>query len=130
MLLTFQAYLQGPRNYGKDSNTPTVFQINIHDPFSAADLGNSGIDVEAGYVTTFLITPSQIVTSDDFKDLPFYRRKCLFHDETDKPRDKLILFKYPLNYLHFLCNWFTIISYNNLLFTENTLKAIVYLNVN
>ena len=130
MLLISQAYLQGPRDYGKDSNTPAVFQINIHDPFSAADLGNSGIDVETGYVTTFLITPSPIVTSEDFKDLPFYRRKCLFHDETDKPRDKLILFKYPLNYLHFLCNWFTIISYNNLLFTENTLKAIVYLNVN
>ena len=82
-----------------------VFKINIHDPFSAADLGNSGIDVEAGYVTTFLITPSQIATSEDFKDLPFYRRKCLFHDETDKPRDKLILFKYPLNYLYFLCIW-------------------------
>ena len=90
MLLTFQAYLQGPRNYEKDSNVPTVFQINIHDAFSAADLGNSGIDVEAGYETTFLITPSEIVTSDDFKDLPFYRRKCLFHDEADK----LILFKY------------------------------------
>ena len=110
---TFQVYLQGPRDYGKDSNTPAVFKINIHDPFSAADLGNSGIDVEAGYVTTFLITPSQIVTSDDVKDLPFYRRKCLFHDETDK----LILFKYLTIYI-FCVIGYTIISCNNLLFLQ------------
>ena len=50
----------------------------------------SGIDVKVGYETTFLITPSQIVATDEVKDLAPYRRKCLFPDETGK----LILFKY------------------------------------
>ena len=90
MLHILQVYLQGPRNYGKDSNKPTDFQINIHDPFSAADLITSGIDIKAGYETTFLITPSQIVATDEVKDLAPYRRKCTFSDETSK----LVLFKY------------------------------------
>ena len=67
-----------------------MFQINIHDPFSAADLRKSGIDVKAGYETTFLIKPSQIVATDGVKDLAAIRRNCLFDDESDK----LILFKY------------------------------------
>ena len=82
-------YLQGPRNYGRHSTKPTVFQLNIHNPFSSADLRSSGIDVKAGYETTFLITPSQIVATDEVKDLAPHKRNCTFHDETSK----LILFK-------------------------------------
>ena len=61
----------------------------MHDPFSAADLRTSGIHVKAGYETTFLITPSQIVATDEVKGLAPHRRKCTFDDETSK----LILFK-------------------------------------
>ena len=82
--------MQGPRNYDKDSTEPTNFQLNIHNPFSTADLRSSGIDIKAGYETTFLITPSQIVDTNEVKDLAPHRRNCLFVDETDK----LILFKY------------------------------------
>ena len=50
----------------------------------------SGIHVKAGYKTTFLITPSQIVATDEVRDLAPHRRNCTFVDETDK----LVLFKY------------------------------------
>ena len=83
-------YLQGPRHYGRHSTKPTVFQLNIHNPFSSADLRSSGIDVKAGYETTFLITSSQIDATNEVKDLAPDRRNCLFVDENEK----LILFKY------------------------------------
>jgi len=82
----FQIFLQGPRN---NINKFKDFQINIHDPFSVADFTTSVINVKVGYETTFLITPSKIVATDDVKDLAFYRRNCKFDDETDK----LVLFK-------------------------------------
>ena len=82
-------FLQGPRNYDKDSSKPTVFKIKIHDPFSIADIRTS-VNVKAGYETTFVITPSQIVASQDVKYMAPDRRNCLFNDETGK----LLLFKY------------------------------------
>ena len=82
--------MQGPRNLEEGSGKAKKFKINIHDPFSAADLRTAGINVIPGYETTFLITPSKIVTSEDVRDLPFYKRKCLFQDEADN----LVLFKY------------------------------------
>ena len=82
--------MQGPRKYDKDSNKPTDFQISFHDPFSAADLRASGLDIKAGYETTFFINPSQIVTTDGVRDLAPHRRNCTYADETSK----LILFKY------------------------------------
>ena len=96
MAFDLQVYLQGSKNYDRDD-----FQINIHDPFSAADLITSGIDVKAGFETTFLITPSQIVAIDGVKDLAPHRRNCLFVEETDS----LVLFKYVLtHYNSFLWN--------------------------
>ena len=68
---------------------PTDFQINIHDPFSAADLITSEIHVKAGYETTFLITPSEIVATEGVRDLAPHRRNCTFYDE----KSKLFLFK-------------------------------------
>ena len=43
------------------------FKVAIHDPMSIADLRGSGVEVQAGHVSTFLIKPLQIVTSKDAK---------------------------------------------------------------
>ena len=84
--------MQGHRAYKKkDSKKHTFFQIKIHDPFSVADMSTS-VNVKAGYETTFVITPLQIVASNDVKDMASERRNCLFGDETGK----LHLFKYYL----------------------------------
>ena len=88
--------MQGPRNFEEGSGKAKKIKISIHDPFSAADLRTAGINVIPGYETTFLITPSQIVTSEEVKDLPFYRRNCLFQDEADN----LVLFKYLFYYIY------------------------------
>ena len=45
--------------------------------------------MEPGYVWTFLITPSQIVTSPNAKAIPKERRNCLFQHEATQ----LTLFK-------------------------------------
>ena len=83
---------------GFKSNYP--IRIGIHDPMSVADLLGKGASVEAGYITTFLIKPSQIVTSPSAKDLPLDKRKCLFkHDNK-----KLELFEgYTQANCHFEC---------------------------
>ena len=60
------------------------FKIAIHDPMSIADLRRSGVEVEPGYISTFLITPSQIVTSWSAKDLPEKDRQCRFNFESRK----------------------------------------------
>ena len=72
---------------------------------SAADLRGSGINVMAGYETTFLISPSQIAATDEVKSLPFYKRNCLFPDEAKLK--KLVIFKYyPKNKLDYSrCNF-------------------------
>ena len=81
--------MQGPRNYQKSSDKPTSFEINIHDPFSAADLRTSGLEIKAGYETTFSITPSEIVATEGVRELAPHRRNCTFYDE----KNKLSLFK-------------------------------------
>ena len=57
------------------------FEISIHDPMSVADIYGKGIKVEPGTVTTFTITPSQIITSPNAKSLSVDKRQCLFRDE-------------------------------------------------
>ena len=71
--------------------------IKIHDPSSVADIRTS-VNVKAGYETTFVITPSQIVASKDVKDMAPDRRNCLFNDETGKLR----LFKYLLRITYYV----------------------------
>ena len=58
------------------------FKITIHDPMSIGDLRRSGVELEPGYIFTFLITPSQIVTSRSAKDLPQKDRQCQFGFES------------------------------------------------
>ena len=48
---------------------------------SIADLRSTGVDIEAGYISTFLITPSQKVTSPEVKSLPMNKRNCSFPSE-------------------------------------------------
>ena len=86
----FKVYLQGNRifefkqvseqkNGGFKAIPP--FRISIHDPMSIADLRSTGVDIEAGYISTFLITPSQKVTSPEVKSLPMNKRNCSFPSE-------------------------------------------------
>jgi hypothetical protein len=80
------AVLQGIRifepNPAKEDIKPyNTFKVSIHDPLSIADLRSSGVDVEVGYVSTFLISPSQIVTSPNAQGISEERRQCRFQHE-------------------------------------------------
>ena len=88
-------YLEGNRIFDFDSGlfkgykATLPFEISIHDPMTVADLQGNAVEVEAGYITTFLITPFQIVTSANARGLTVNDRKCMFkHDKED-----LTLFK-------------------------------------
>ena len=58
------------------------FRIGIHDPMSVADLHGKGATVNPGYVSTFIIKPSQIITSQSAKNLPLEKRECLFKNDS------------------------------------------------
>ncbi len=60
-----------------------AFRIVLHDPRKPADLRTSGINVQPGYRTQISVTPSQLETSDDVKQLPIGRRNCKFNDESE-----------------------------------------------
>ena len=51
----------------REDATFEPFKVAIHDHMSIADLRGSGVEVQAGHVSTFLIKPLQIVTSKDAK---------------------------------------------------------------
>ena len=92
-------YLEGNQiNDGIGYKPPLPFRISVHDPMSAADITGYSVEVKAGYISTFLITPSQIVTSGDTKHIPIEKRLCRFKDENDK----MILFK---DYTKANCNF-------------------------
>jgi len=59
------------------------FRIALHDPMMPPDLRSMGVDVKPGYLSTFLITPSDIMTSDSLKGIAPDRRKCRHKEETD-----------------------------------------------
>ena len=42
----------------------SLLQVSIHDPLTPADLRSEGVEVEAGYVSTILITPKQEIMHD------------------------------------------------------------------
>ena len=46
-----------------------------------ADMIGTGFDVNTGYISTFLITPSQIVTSEHTKHFSREKRQCQFRHE-------------------------------------------------
>ena len=55
---------------------------------SMGDVTGTSVDIKVGYISTFLIKPSQIVTSETTKEMEKEKRKCRFHDENN-----LMLFK-------------------------------------
>ena len=57
---------------------------------SIADLRDSGVDIVAGYISTFLITPVQKVTSPEVQSLSINKRNCSFPTE-GKPTENLII---------------------------------------
>lgn len=76
------SYDEHKKHMVKKSKIP--FRVSIHDPMSVADLHGKGATVKPGYATTFLITPLQIVTSRNAKNLPFKKRECLFKQDSHK----------------------------------------------
>ena len=66
---------------GYKKNLP--FRVSIHDPMQIADIIGRGVEIKAGYVSTFVITPSQIVTSENTKYLPKEKRQCQFKNENE-----------------------------------------------
>ncbi len=59
----------------------TSFRVTLHDPYKPADLRSEGVSIKPGYASTFLITPSQVVTSDSVGRLDLDKRNCKFHSE-------------------------------------------------
>ena len=54
----------------------------MHDQSTVADLIGTGVDVKPGYISTFIITPSQTITYENTKHLTIAKRQCQFKDET------------------------------------------------
>ena len=48
-----------------------------------ADVIGTGVDVKPGYISTFIITPSQSITYENTKHLPKDKRQCQFKDENE-----------------------------------------------
>ncbi len=61
--------------------TASTFRITLHDPFRPADLRSEGVEVMPGYLSTFLVTPSQVVTSPSIEGVDLRRRNCKFRGE-------------------------------------------------
>ena len=51
-----------------------------------ADVIGTGVDVKPGYISTFIITPSQSITNENTKHLPKEKRQCQFKDEKENSR--------------------------------------------
>ena len=104
----FKLYLQGNRIFEfkqvseqKNGGFKTIppFRISIHDPISIADLRDSGVDIVAGYISTFLITPEQKVTSPEVQSLSINKCNCSFPTE-GKPTENLIIVNGHLCTIH------------------------------
>ena len=63
-----QVHLEGIRineKAGGPGYEPDIpIRVAVHDPMSVADMIGTGFDVNTGYISTFLITPSQTFTSE------------------------------------------------------------------
>ncbi len=57
--------------------------IALHDPMTIPDLRGSVIEIQPGYMTTVMITPQQIQTSEDALSLNPLVRNCKFKQETE-----------------------------------------------
>ena len=66
----------------KEKSFPTM-KVVIHDPAKPADMRGSGVRVQPGYLTTFLITPSQLKSSPDIAGIDLKRRRCKFESESE-----------------------------------------------
>lgn len=80
MMNEYADIANGPAGRGDQSSK--FFKVAIHDPMMPANLRSEGVEIEAGYLSTFLITPSEITITDAVKGLEQFRRKCRFRSET------------------------------------------------
>ena len=82
----YSSVLEDVHSTRKVIPTP-VFKVSIHDPSVPADMRGDGVKIEPGYVSTFLITPSQLLTDEKVRQqLSPERRKCWFQAENDNMR--------------------------------------------
>ena len=59
------------------------FRLSVHDPLTIADLIGTGVDIMPGYISTFIISPSQSITNKNTKHLPKEKRQCQFKGENE-----------------------------------------------
>eukprot|EP00095_Tigriopus_kingsejongensis_P009175 maker-scaffold145_size311916-snap-gene-1.10 protein:Tk09175 transcript:maker-scaffold145_size311916-snap-gene-1.10-mRNA-1 annotation:"GE16304" len=83
MTLQLNDYLATAEKVLKQGRVFPVFKVAIHDPNTPADLRSGGIEIEPGYLSTFLITPSETATSEAVKELEPTRRECRFKSEIE-----------------------------------------------
>ncbi len=88
VVLHLNQYEEAARTANRRHVVP-AFRVTLHDPHKPADLRSEGIEVKPGYASTFLVTPSQVVTSDSVGDLDLERRQCKFHYESDSLQGRI-----------------------------------------
>ncbi len=81
--LQLNKYQDAAKDDASRAKIVPMFKVAIHDPQKPADLRSEGVMIEPGYTSTFLITPSQVFTSDNVKKLEVDKRKCKFHSENE-----------------------------------------------
>ena len=59
------------------------FKLALHDPKMPADLRRAGVEVEPGYKSTFLITPSIVESSSEIRSMDQASRGCKFEEENE-----------------------------------------------
>ena len=55
----------------------------MHDPRMPGDLYNEGFEVEANFISTFVVQPVETKTSHNVRSLAMHRRKCRFESESE-----------------------------------------------
>ncbi len=85
LAVSVQPSIYNERSLNRKGKKPlelTAIRVAIHDPDHPADLRGAGIEVEPGFLTTFLLTPSQTKTSVAAKGLDPAQRGCRFKEES------------------------------------------------
>ena len=70
-------------DFEKEGKELPSIKLTIHDPKKPGDMQGTGVLVHPGYITTFLVTTSQVMSSEDIQRLEKGRRKCVFPFEND-----------------------------------------------
>ncbi len=79
----FEAYLAQPL-IGAPMALHDRFLFVLHDPSEIPDMESQAVLLLPGALYTFVVSPKQVITSSDVKDIKKTSRNCLFSWESDK----------------------------------------------